>query len=76
MDKRKIAYTIACVIIILLLLGLIGVTFFQGTITALRDSNAFCSNTRDKCTPAPGYTEGAWKDHMSHHPDIYKECLA
>ena len=27
------------------------------------------------CVPPPGYTEEAWRQHMSHHPDQYKQCL-
>ena len=30
----------------------------------------------DKCKTPPGYTDESWKDHMSHHPDKYKECLS
>lgn len=33
------------------------------------------SLVQDKCTPQPGYTEQEWREHMSHHSDIYKECL-
>ncbi len=28
------------------------------------------------CATPPGYTEQSWREHMSHHPDRYKECLA
>lgn len=27
------------------------------------------------CTPPAGYTEESWREHMSHHPDQYKQCL-
>ena len=27
------------------------------------------------CETPPGYTEKSWREHMSHHPDRYKECL-
>ncbi len=33
------------------------------------------SELEDKCKTPSGYTDGDWKDHMSHHPDRYKECL-
>ncbi|MBI3190158.1 hypothetical protein HYZ41_00485 [archaeon] len=29
----------------------------------------------DKCLPPSGYTEESWREHMSHHPDIYADCL-
>lgn len=31
---------------------------------------------RDKCAVPAGYTAESWKEHMSHHPDRYKECLS
>lgn len=27
------------------------------------------------CKPPAGYTEEAWREHMGHHPDQYKQCL-
>lgn len=27
------------------------------------------------CVPPPGYSAEAWREHMSHHPDEYKQCL-
>ncbi|MBS3133819.1 hypothetical protein J4214_01140 [Candidatus Woesearchaeota archaeon] len=29
----------------------------------------------DKCRVPSGYTTEEWIEHMSHHPDRYKECL-
>jgi len=29
----------------------------------------------DKCKTPAGYTDESWREHMSHHPDQYKECL-
>ncbi len=29
----------------------------------------------DICKAPPGYTEESWREHMSHHPDQYRECL-
>ena len=68
MDKKIILYVIAG----LLILGLLLLTFFPGIIHAWKDSG---KAGEDKCNPAPGYTEQEWKEHMNHHPDIYKECL-
>ncbi len=33
-------------------------------------------NIPDKCKVPAGYDEAQWKEHMGHHPDQYKECLA
>lgn len=29
----------------------------------------------DPCSPPAGYTEESWREHMSHHPDQYQQCL-
>jgi len=73
MDKKIILY----IIIGLLILGLLLLTLFPGIIYAVKDSGVLGNsvNVVDKCKPAPGYTEESWKEHMSHHPNIYRECL-
>ncbi len=68
MDKNIIIYIIAG----LLIIGILIITFFPGTIQAWKDSG---KSVEDKCKPGPGYTEESWREHMSHHPNIYKECL-
>ena len=68
MYKRIILYLIVGI----LTLSLLVLTFFPGIIQAWRDSG---KTGEDKCSPAPGYTEESWREHMSHHPDIYAECL-
>lgn len=69
MDKNII---ILYIVVGVLIIGLLIMTFFPGTIQAWKDSGKSVS---EKCTPQPGYTEESWKEHMSHHPNIYKECL-
>lgn len=32
-------------------------------------------NPTDICATPEGYTDEAWREHMSHHPDIYAECF-
>ncbi|MEK6829978.1 MAG: hypothetical protein AABY15_07720 [Nanoarchaeota archaeon] len=68
MNKQIILYFIVG----LLVLGLLVMTFFPGIIQAWKDSG---KSGLDKCKPSSGYTEESWREHMSHHPDIYKECL-
>ena len=29
----------------------------------------------DKCLTPDGYTDEEWREHMSHHPSRYRECL-
>ena len=33
------------------------------------------ASVSDKCAIQPGYTQESWREHLSHHPDLYKECL-
>lgn len=68
MDKKIILY----VIIGLLILGILLLTFFPNIIYAWKDSS---KTGNKKCSPPPGQTEESWKEHMSHHPNIYKDCL-
>ncbi|PIN91740.1 hypothetical protein COU61_01850 [Candidatus Pacearchaeota archaeon CG10_big_fil_rev_8_21_14_0_10_35_13] len=76
MDKKKLLlYLVLGLVIVLLLL----LTLFPGMIYALNDSgvlgNSVGNSVSDKCTPALGYSVDSWKEHMSHHPDIYEGCL-
>ena len=32
-------------------------------------------NPTDICATPEGYTDEAWREHMSHHPDMYAECF-
>ncbi|HEA46550.1 MAG TPA: hypothetical protein ENH99_02095 [Candidatus Pacearchaeota archaeon] len=70
MNKKIILYAIVGIIV----LGLVLVTIFPG-IVSFKDSPATGGFVDDKCSPTPGYTEEAWREHMSHHPEMYKECL-
>jgi len=60
------------IIIVMLIIGLLFLTFFPGSLTAWKDVG---KSADEKCKPASGYTEESWREHMSHHPSIYKECL-
>ena len=75
MDKKIIFYVIMGIVI----LGLLVLTFFPGVIYAFKDSGVLGNSvsTADKCSPpdGSGYTEESWREHMSHHPNIYAECL-
>lgn len=69
MNQKVILYVILGIVILILIIF----TLFPGTIRAWKDSG---KSTEDKCKPAPGYTEEEWREHMSHHPNIYSECLS
>lgn len=32
-------------------------------------------NNSDICKAPAGYTQDQWNTHMSHHPNIYSQCL-
>ena len=68
MDRKVVLY----IIIGILVLGILLMTFFPNMIYAFKDSG---SSGEDKCSPPPGKTLEEWKEHMGHHPDVYKDCL-
>lgn len=70
-NKKIILYIIVGIFV----LGLAILTFFPGMIHVIKDSGITGNVVEDKCAPGPGYTEESWREHMSHHPSMYKECL-
>jgi len=66
-------FIVALVIIIIILLATLSWTFIgvKKSIKTPSDLN----KGGDKCAVQEGYDEKEWKEHMSHHPDQYKECL-
>jgi len=70
-NKKIIVYALIGIVVLLLLL----LTLFPGMIYAIKDLGVVGNNIENKCIPANGYTEQEWREHMSHHPNIYKECL-
>ena len=73
MDKKILLY-IALGLVILVLLVF---TFFPNVIYVFRDSGIVGNSVsvQYKCTLPQGVSKEDWQTHMSHHPDIYKECL-
>ncbi len=69
MNKKEI---IIYVVMGVLILSLLILTFFPGIIQAWRDSG---KSVDERCQTPPGYTDEEWREHMGHHPNIYKECL-
>ena len=68
MGKKVIIY----IIMALFILGLVYLALYPGTMRAWKDSG---KSGGEKCKVPQGYTEQEWKEHMGHHPDIYRECL-
>ncbi|PIN89946.1 hypothetical protein COU60_02535 [Candidatus Pacearchaeota archaeon CG10_big_fil_rev_8_21_14_0_10_34_76] len=68
MNKKIILYIVLGIVSI----GLLLLTLFPGIIYAISDAG---SSGNEKCNVQPGYTEESWREHMSHHPNIYAECL-
>ena len=73
MNKKILLYVVLGIVVLALLI----LTIFPNMIYIIEDSgitgNAVSS--ADKCTPPSGVSFEDWQTHMSHHPDIYKECL-
>lgn len=38
-------------------------------------AQALESELPDKCATPEGYSDAEWQEHMSHHPDRYRECF-
>lgn len=69
--NNKAKYFIISFLIFLLVLSIIGFIMLSKTSTTTTQDYI----DSDKCKPPAGYNEEDWREHMSHHPNIYKECL-
>ena len=72
---RKILLQIifgAVVIALIVVSSFLGYQWYQNYASYRK---GIASELNDKCATPPGYTDESWKEHMSHHPDRYKECL-
>lgn len=72
----SLAKIIIYIIIVFLLVILLLMAFFPKKILGGFGSIGPVKSGEDKCKPERGYTEESWREHMGHHPDIYKECLS
>lgn len=68
MDKKIFLY----ILIGLIIFGILIMTFFPNIVYAFRDAGKTGNSI---CNPPTGTSLEQWKEHMSHHPDIYRECL-
>ncbi len=72
----SLAKIIIYIIIAFLLIILLLMAFFPEKILGNFGSIKSVNSGEDKCKLERGYTEESWREHMSHHPDIYKECFS
>lgn len=77
----KIENLIIYVLVIVAIVGLGWTAFSFGKVsksienTPRNFNKAVQAELPDKCQTPEGYTDEDWYEHMSHHPDRYKECL-
>jgi len=74
MNKDILLYILLGIAVLGLVWTMYG--FVKQPYTNEQYQNALASeNTQDICATPAGYTDKDWKEHMSHHPDRYKQCL-
>lgn len=71
-NDRRLIY-LAIVIIIAVVAAAVG--FFAYQESRQNFQKAMQSELPDRCATPAGYTDMEWREHMSHHPDMYEECL-
>lgn len=74
MDKKILLYVVLGILVIVLLV----LTIFPNMIYIVKDSGFTgnsISNSEDKCSAPEGISVEDWEEHMSHHPNLYKDCL-
>lgn len=69
MKENLLMYAILVLVLIAMAWG-VHETFFGA-----RYQDAIASEQNDICETPAGYTDEEWREHMSHHPDRYKDCL-
>ncbi len=72
MERNAIVVVVAVVVAV----AAVGFVAYQLLYFGGSYENAVSSELSDKCATPPGYTDEAWTEHMSHHPDRYAGCLA
>jgi len=71
--ENVILYLLLTLILIALIYSL-SIFFNKGYSQEKYDKFASAEGS-NKCETPSGYTDQEWKEHMSHHPQQYKECL-
>ncbi|MBI5621346.1 rhodanese-like domain-containing protein [Candidatus Falkowbacteria bacterium] len=80
--KKTEYFTIILIVCALALTGWAIVDFINThavdqtpALAAAQSETTTAAELPDKCATPPDYTLAEWQDHMSHHPDQYRECL-
>ena len=76
MDKEVILYGVLLLVIVIAIgFGVSGAYSSAGHTDARFQTAISAQNSDDKCATPSGYTDEQWREHMGHHPDLYRECL-
>ena len=73
MEEKIVLYAVLMVGIVIF-----AVTAYYTLVPQYSQANynkALQAELTDKCATPPGYTDAAWRQHMSHHPDRYAGCI-
>lgn len=68
MNKKILLYVLVGIIV----LGIVIMTFFPNIVYVFKDAGKTGNSI---CNPPAGTSLEQWREHMGHHPDIYKNCL-
>ncbi|MEK6835681.1 MAG: hypothetical protein AABX55_01545 [Nanoarchaeota archaeon] len=72
-SENIILYILLGLILIILVFSLS--TLFNKDYSQEQYNTFVSAELEDKCKTPSDYTDQEWIEHMSHHPDRYKECL-
>ena len=77
MKKKKQINNVALYAVIgfVVFIGTLSVYFWYQNFYGNNYQKAVSSELSDICATPPGYTDESWRQHISHHPDRYAQCL-
>lgn len=73
MEQNKVV--LLAMVAIFVLVAAVFAVVVQGTYYGDSYKKALAAEQPNKCDTPPGYTDESWREHMSHHPSQYTECL-
>ncbi len=71
--EEKEAYII--ILSVIIALSIVAFSLYQSVYGSNYQQALKSQSSGDICVAPPGYTDEQWREHMSHHPEQYKECL-
>ena len=72
-SENILLYGILIIVIIALTFSI--TTFLSKGYSQEKYNKFISAEGENKCETPENYTDKEWREHMSHHPDQYKECL-